>query len=237
MREQQAQLNEAARAANAATQAAVVATQALNAQQANLAVMRASTAHAADMAVQAASMSTVAASAMDPSRAPAPVGEPKSLPTDALERLERVKVSFLRDLRAHQRALRQKSRAKSDVDFMGDPSSVYEIPNKHGRDSRCLANRIWLDECWKTVAEQSVNHTVEIPRDTYRRDAATLIHRAAAKQIRAIDHEGLQAHRRDIGHESFQGGIRIFVQNHANFLKGKSSVMPDWSWKCHNKKP
>ena len=103
----------------------------LNAQQANLAVMRASTAHAADMAVQAASMSTVAASAMDPSRAPAPVGQPKSLPKDALEALERVKVSFLRDLRAHQRALRRESRAKSDVDFMGDPSSVIEIPSKH----------------------------------------------------------------------------------------------------------
>ena len=58
-----------------------------------------------------------------------------------------------------------------------------------------LDNQIWLDECWKTVAEQSVNHTVEIPRGTSRRDAATLIHRAAAKQIRAIDHEGLQAHR------------------------------------------
>ena len=56
-------------------------------------------------------------------------------------------------------------------------------------------NQIWLDECWKTVGEQSVNHTVEILRGASRSDAATLIHRAAAKQIRAIDHEGLQAHR------------------------------------------
>ena len=103
VKEQQAQLNEAVRAANAETQAA--ATQALNAQQANLAMMRASTAHAADVAVQAASMSTVAVSAMDPSRAPASVGQPKSLPKDVLEGLERVKVSFLRDLRAHQRAI------------------------------------------------------------------------------------------------------------------------------------
>ena len=54
-------------------------------------------------------------------------------------------------------------------------------------------NQIWLDECWKTFAEQSVKHTVEIPRGTSRRDAATLIHRAAAEQIRAIDHESLQA--------------------------------------------
>ena len=105
VREQQAQLNEAVRAANAATQAAAAATQALNAQQANLAMMQASTAHAADVAVQAASMSTVAVSAMDPSRAPTSVGQPKSLSKNVLEGLERVKVSFLRDLRAHQRAL------------------------------------------------------------------------------------------------------------------------------------
>ena len=163
VREQQAQLNEAVRAANAATQAAVAATQALNAQQANLAVMRASTAHAADMAVQAASMSTVAASAMDPSRAPAPVGEPKSLPKDALEGLEGVKVSFLRDLRAHQRALRRESRAKSDVDFMGDPSSVMRFPASM-KGFTLPDNQIWLDECWKTVAEQSVNHSGDSSR-------------------------------------------------------------------------
>ena len=100
------------RAANAATQAAAAATQALNALQANLAMMQASTAHAADEAVQAASMSTVAVSAMDPSRAPAPVGQPKSLPKDVLEGLERVKVSFLRDLRAHQRALSTEASGK-----------------------------------------------------------------------------------------------------------------------------
>ena len=132
VRKQQAQLNEAVRAANAATQAAAAATQALNAQQANLAMMQASTAHAADVAadvaVQAASMSTVAVSAMAPSRAPAPVGQPKSLPKDVREGLERVKVSFLRDLRAHQRALRREARAKSDVDFMGDPSSGMRYP-------------------------------------------------------------------------------------------------------------
>ena len=174
VREQQAQLNEAARAANAATQAAAAATQALNAQQANLAMMQASTAHAADVAVQAASMSTVAVSAMDPSRAPAPVGQPKCLPKDVLEGLERVKVSFLRDLRAHQRALRREARAKSDVDFMGDPSLGMRYPA--GMKGFTLPdNQIWLDECWKTVAEQSVNHTVEIPRGTSRRDAATLI--------------------------------------------------------------
>ena len=108
VREQLAQLNEAVRAANAATQVAAAATQALNAQQASLAVMQASTAHAADVAVQFASMSTVAVSSMDPSRAPAPVGQPKSLPKDELEGLERVKVSFLRDLRARQRALRRR---------------------------------------------------------------------------------------------------------------------------------
>ena len=153
VREQQAQLNEAVRAANAATQAAAAATQALNAQQANLAMMQASTAHAADVAVQAASMSTVAVSAMDPSRAPAPVGQPKSLPKDVLEGLERVKVSFLRDLRAHQRALRREARAKSDVDFMGDPSSGMRYPA--GMKGFTLPdNQIWLDECWKTVAEQ-----------------------------------------------------------------------------------
>ena len=236
MREQQAQLNEAVRAADAATQAAAAATQALNAQQANLAMMQASTAHAADVAVQAASMSTVAVSAMDPSRAPAPVGQPKSLPKDVLEGLERVKVSFLRDLRAHQRALRREARAKSDVDFMGDPSSGMRYPA--GMKGFTLPdNQIWLDEGWKMVAEQSVNHTVEIPRGTSRRDAATLIHRAAAKQIRAIDHEGLQAHRETLDMKASKGGIHIFVQNHANFLKGKSSVMPDWGWKCHNKKP
>ena len=155
------------RAANAATQAA------LNAQQANLTMMQASTAHAADVAVQAASMSTVAVSAMDPSRAPAPVGQPKSLPKHVLEGLERVKVPFLRDLRAHQRALRREARAKSDVDFMGDPSSGMRYPA--GMKGFTLPdNHIWLDECWKTVAEQSVNHTVEIPRGTSRRDAANL---------------------------------------------------------------
>ena len=121
--EQQAQLNEAVRAANAATQAAAAATKALNEQHANLAMMQASTAHAVDVAVQAASMSTVAISTMDPSRAPAPVGQPKSLPKDVLEGLERVKVSYLRNLRAHQRSLRREARAKSHVDFMGDPSS------------------------------------------------------------------------------------------------------------------
>ena len=182
------------RAANAATQAAAASTQTLNAQQANLAMMQASTTHAADVAVQAASMSTVAVSAMDPSRAPASVGQPKSLPKDVLEGVERVKVSFLRDLRARQRALRREARAKTDVDFMGDPSSGMRYPA--GMKGFTLPdNQIWLDECWKTVAEQSVNHTVEIPRGTSRRDAATLIHRAAAKQIGAIDHEGLQAHR------------------------------------------
>ena len=83
---------------------------------------------------------------------------------------------------------------KSDVDFMGDRSSGIRYPA--GMKGFTLPdNQIWLDECWTTVAEQSVNHTVEIPRGTSRRDAATLIHRAAAKQIRAIDHEGLQAHR------------------------------------------
>ena len=56
-------------------------------------------------------------------------------------------------------------------------------------------NQTWLDECWKTVAEQIANRTVERPRGTSRRDAATLIHRAAAKRTRAIDHESLQAHR------------------------------------------
>ena len=214
VREQQAQLNEAVRAANAATQAAAAATQALNAQQANLAMMQASTAHAADVAVQAASMSTVAVSAMDPSRAPAPVGQPKSLPKDVLEGLERVKVSFLRDLRAHQRALRREARAKSDVDFMGDPSSGMRYPA--GMKGFTLPdNQIWLDECWKTVAEQSVNHTVEIPRGTSRRDAATLIHRAAAKQIRAIDHEGLQAHRETLdmkaSKEAFISSCKIML--------------------------
>ena len=69
VREQQAQLDEAMRAANSATQTAVAATPALKAQQANLAMMQASTAHAADVAVRAASMSAVAVSAMDPSRA------------------------------------------------------------------------------------------------------------------------------------------------------------------------
>ena len=56
-------------------------------------------------------------------------------------------------------------------------------------------NQIWLDECGMTAAEQSVNHIVEIPRGTSRKDAATLIHWAAPKQIQASDHEGLQAHR------------------------------------------
>ena len=72
----------------------------------------------------------------------------------------------------------------------------------------------------KRLQNKSVNHTVEIPRGTSRRDAATLIHRAAAKQIRAIDHEGLQAHRETLDMKAFQGGIRIFVQSHADFLKG-----------------
>ena len=194
VKEQQAQLNEAVRAANAATQAAAAATQALNAQQANLAWMQASTVHVADVVVQAASTSTVAAAAMEPSRAPASVGQPKGLPKDVLGGLEQVKVSFLRDIRAHQRALRREARAKADVDFMGDPSSGMRY--LAGMKGFALPdNQIWLDECWKLVAEQSVNHTVEIPRGTSRRDAATLIHRAAAKQIRAIDHESLQAHR------------------------------------------
>ena len=213
VREQQAQLNEAVRAANAATQAAVAAPQAINAQQANLAMMQASAAHAADVAVQA-SMSTVAVSAMDPSRAPAPVGQPKSLPKDVLEGLGRVKVSFLRDLRAHQRALRREARAKSDVDFMGDPSSGMRYPA--GMKGFTLPdNQIWLDECWKTVAEQSVNRTVEIPRGTSRRDAATLIHRAAAKQIRGIDHEGLHAHRETLdmkaSKETFISSCKIML--------------------------
>ena len=82
VKEQQAQLNEAVRAVNAATQAAAAATQALNEKQANekqanLALMQASTAHAAGVVLQVASMSTVAVSAMDPSRAPAPAGQPK----------------------------------------------------------------------------------------------------------------------------------------------------------------
>ena len=77
---------------------------------------------------------------------------------------------------------------------MGDPSSGMRYPAGM-QGFTLLDNQICLDECWKTVAEQSVNHTVEIPRGTSRRDAATLIHRAAAKKIRAIDHEGLQAHR------------------------------------------
>ena len=115
----------------------------------------------------------------------------------------RVKVSFLRDLRAHQR--------KSDVDFMGDPSSGMRYPAGI-KGFTLLDNQIWLDECWKTVAEQSVNHTVEIPRGTSRMDAATLIHRAAAKQIRAIDHEGLQAHRETLDMRASKGGIHIFVQ-------------------------
>ena len=194
MSEQQAKLNEAARAANAATQAEAGATQALNAQQANLAMMHASTAHAANVAVETASVSTVAASVMDLSRAPAPGGQPKSLPKDVPGGLERVKVSFLQDHRAHQRALRREARAKADVDFMGDPSSGMRY--LAGMKSFTLPdNQIWLDERWKSVVEQSVKHTAEIPRGTSRRDAATLIHRAAAKQIRAIDHEILQAHR------------------------------------------
>ena len=214
VREQQAQLNEAVRAANAATQAAAAATQAPNAQQTNLALMQASTAHAAGVAVQGASMSTVAVSAMDPSRAPAPVGQAKSLPKDVLEGLERVKVSFLRDLKAHQRALRREARAKSDVDSMGDPSSRMRYPA--GMKGFTLPdNQIWLDECWKTVAEQCGNHTVEIPRGTSRRDAATLIHRAAAKQIRAIDHEGLQAHRETLdmkaSKEAFISSCKIML--------------------------
>ena len=47
-------------------------------------------------------------------------------------------------------------------------------------------NQIWLDECWKTVAEQSVNHTVEIPRGTSRRGAATLIHRALRSKFERL---------------------------------------------------
>ena len=223
MKEQQAQLNEAVRAANAATQAAAAATQALNAQQANLAMMQASTAHAADVAVQAASMSTVAVSAMDPSRAPASVGQPKSLPKDVLEGLERVKVSFLRDLRAHQRALRREARAKSDVDFMGDPCSGMRYPA--GMKGFTLPdNQIWLDECWKTVAEQSVNHTVEIPRGTSRRDAATLINRAAAKQIRAIDHEGLQAHRETL---DVKASKEAFISSCKSMLTSSWEVQRD----------
>ena len=100
VREQPAQLNEAVRATNAATQAAAAASQALNAQRASLVMMQASAAHAADVAAQAASLGTVAASAMDPSHAPAPLGQAKSLPKDVLEGLERVRVPFLRDLRA-----------------------------------------------------------------------------------------------------------------------------------------
>ena len=79
-----------------------------------------------------------------------------------------------------------------------------------------LANQIWLDECWKTVVEQSVNHTMEIPRSTSRREAATLIHRAAAKQIRAIDHESLQPHPETLENGRSQGrGIvpRCFRNN------------------------
>ena len=223
VKEQQAQLNEAVRAANAATQAAAAATQALNTQQANLAMMQASTAHAADVAVQAASMSTVAVSAMDPSRAPASVGQPKSLPKDVLEGLERVEVSFLRDLRAHQRALRREARAKSDVDFMGDPSSGMRYPA--GMKGFTLPdNQIWHDECWKTVAEQSVNHTVEIPRGTSRRDAATLIHRAAAKQIRAIDHEGLQAHRETL---DVKASKEAFISSCKSMLTSSREVQRD----------
>ena len=223
MKEQQAQLNEAVRAANAATQAAAAATQALNAQQANLAMMQASTAHAADVAVQAASMSTVAVSAMDPSRAPASVGQPKSLPKDVLEGLERVKVSFLRDLRAHQRALRREARAKSDVDFMGDPSSGMRYPA--GMKGFTLPdNQIWLENAGKTVAEQSVNHTVEIPRGTSRREAATLIHRAAAKQIRAIDHESLQAHRETL---DVKASEEAFISSCKSMLTSSREVQCD----------
>ena len=123
-------------------------------------------------------------------------------------------MSFLRDLRSHQRALRREARAKSDVDFMGDPSSGMRYPA--GMQGFTLPdNQIWLDECWKTVAEQSVNHTVEIPRGTSRREATTLIHRAAAKQIRAIDHEGLQAHRETLdmkaSEEAFISSCKIML--------------------------
>ena len=123
-------------------------------------------------------------------------------------------MSFLRDLRAHQRALRREARAKSDVDFMGDPSSGMRHPA--GMEGFTLPdNQIWLDECWKTVAEQSVNHAVENPRGTSRRDAATLIHRAAAKQIRAIDHEGLQAHGETLdmkgSEEAFTSSCKIML--------------------------
>ena len=122
-----------------------------------------------------------------------PYQQPSSRSKDVLEGLERVRVSFLRDLRAHQRALRE-ARAKSDVDFMKDPNlGMRHPPGMKG--FTLLDNQIWIDECWKTVLKQSVNHTVEIPRGTSRREAATSIHRAAAKQIRAIDHESLQAHR------------------------------------------
>ena len=116
--------------------------------------MHASTAHAADVAVQAASMSTVAVPAMDPSRAPASAGQPKSLPKDVLEGLERVKVSFLRDLRAHQRALRRGNRAKTDVDFMGDPSLGMRYPG--GMKGVTLPdNQIWLDESWKRLLNKA----------------------------------------------------------------------------------
>ena len=97
-------------------------------------------------------------------------------------------MSCLWDLRALHRALRLEAKAKADVYFMGDPRSSMRYPA--GMKGCTLPdNQIWLDECWKMVLEQSVNDTVEIPRGASRRDAVILVHRAAAKQIRAIDHE------------------------------------------------
>ena len=80
-----------------------------------------------------------------------------------------------------------------------------------------LDKQIWLDECWKTVVEQSVNLTMEIPHSTSRREAATLIHRATAKQIRAIDHESLQAHPETLenGRSLGRGIVSRCFRNHA----------------------
>ena len=106
---------------------------------------------------------------------------------------------------------------------MEDPSSGMRYPA--GMKGFTLPdNQIWLDECWKTVAEQSVNHTVEIPRGTSRGDAATLMHRAAAKQIRAIDYEGLQAHRETL---DMKASKEAFISSCNSMLTSSREVQHD----------
>ena len=99
------------------------------------------------MWLQAASVSTIATSEMDPNRAPAPAGQPKSLPKDALEGLERMNLSFLRDLKSAlrrnqgkiHRAAAKQIRA---IDHEGSPLQCPLLGCRQGR-TRSLSPNLW----------------------------------------------------------------------------------------------